>query len=81
MEQPSTKLRLVALLLALFFGVLGVHRMYVGKIGTGIVQLLLTCSIIGIFVSSWWVIIDWILIASGTFTDREGNPLTVWTKQ
>ena len=80
MEQPSTKLRLVALLLAILFGALGVHRFYVGKVGTGIVQLLLTCSIIGIIVSSLWVIIDWIMIASGTFTDKQGNPLTVWTK-
>lgn len=80
MQQPSTKLRLVALLLAVFLGAFGVHRFYVNKVGTGIMQLLLTCSIIGIFVSSWWVIIDWILIASGTFTDKEGNPLTVWTK-
>jgi len=80
MQQPSTKLRLVVLLLALFLGAFGVHRFYVGKIGTGIMQLLLTCSIIGIFVSSWWVIIDWILIASGIFTDKQGNPVTVWTR-
>lgn len=78
MQQPSTKLRLVALLLAIFFGALGVHRFYVNKVGTGVIQLLLTCSIIGIFVSSWWVIIDWILIASGVFTDKQGNPITVW---
>ncbi len=80
MQQPSTKLRLTALLLALLLGGFGVHRFYVGKVGTGIIQLLLTCSIIGIIISSWWVLIDWILIASGTFTDKKGNPLTVWTR-
>ena len=30
-----------AILLCFFFGVLGVHRFYVGKIGTGILQLIM----------------------------------------
>jgi TM2 domain-containing membrane protein YozV len=32
----SDKSRLVAALLCFFFGALGIHRFYVGKIGTGI---------------------------------------------
>jgi TM2 domain-containing membrane protein YozV len=80
MKQPSQKLRLTALLLALVFGAFGVHRFYVRKIGTGMVQLLLTLSLIGFFVSSWWVIIDWVMIAAGTFEDKDGNPLIVWTR-
>jgi len=36
----SPKSRLVALLLCFFLGPLGVHRFYVGKIGTGILMLL-----------------------------------------
>ncbi len=35
-ETVSSKSRLVALLLCFFLGYLGVHRFYVGKIGTGI---------------------------------------------
>lgn len=34
--MPSEKSRLVALLLCLFVGYLGIHRFYVGKTGTGI---------------------------------------------
>lgn len=79
MQISSAKFRLTALLLALFFGIFGAHRFYVGKVGTGIVQLLLTLSIIGIFVASVWVVIDWIMIATGTFEDKRGRPLTVWT--
>ncbi len=59
----------VALLLCFFLGVLGVHRFYVGKIGTGILQLI-TFGGLGI-----WVLIDFILILVGKFNDKQGQPL------
>jgi TM2 domain-containing membrane protein YozV len=34
--QTSQKSWLVALLLSIFLGTMGVHRFYVGKVGTGI---------------------------------------------
>lgn len=58
-----------ALLLCFFLGGLGVHRFYVGKIGTGILMLL-TLGGLGI-----WAIIDFVLIAVGSFTDKEGRAL------
>ena len=63
------KSKLVTFLLCFFFGGLGVHRFYLGKIGTGIVQLL-TCGGCGI-----WALIDFIMILVGSFTDAEGNPI------
>lgn len=45
------------------------HRFYVGKIGTGILYWL-TLGGLGI-----WVIVDIIMIASNTFTDKEGRLL------
>lgn len=60
---------IITLLLCYFLGVLGIHRFYVGKTGTGIVQLL-TLGGCGI-----WVLIDFILILVGSFTDADGNPI------
>jgi TM2 domain-containing membrane protein YozV len=57
------------LLLALFLGGLGAHRFFVGKIGTGIVQLL-TLGGLGI-----WALIDLIMIAVGSFKDKQGLPV------
>ena len=68
----STSSRTVALLLAFFLGVLGVHRFYVGKVGTGILQLV-TIGGLGI-----WALIDLILIAAGASTDKQGRKVTNW---
>ncbi|WP_188188132.1 TM2 domain-containing protein [Nonomuraea sp. SYSU D8015] len=64
-----TKSWLVAVLLCFFLGALGVHRFYVGKIGTGILQLV-TLGGLGV-----WVLIDFIMILIGKFTDKQGQPL------
>ncbi|MBV9861733.1 MAG: TM2 domain-containing protein [Alphaproteobacteria bacterium] len=68
----SGKSRLAALLLNFFLGVFGVHRFYVGKIGTGLLQLF-TLGGFGI-----WALVDFILIAVGEFTDREGRKVLIW---
>lgn len=60
---------IVAVLLCFFLGALGVHRFYVGKIGTGILQLI-TLGGLGV-----WVLIDFIMILVGSFTDKQGQPL------
>jgi TM2 domain-containing membrane protein YozV len=67
--NKSTKDWLVTLLLCFFVGYLGVHRFYVGKTGTGIIQLI-TCGGCGI-----WTLIDFIIICMGNFTDSEGKAI------
>ena len=47
MAESSDKKILPAFLLCFFFGVLGVHRFYVGKVGTGILWLL-TVGLFGV---------------------------------
>jgi len=60
---------LVALLLSIFLGYLGIDRFYLGYIGLGILKLL-TGGGCGI----WWLI-DLILIATNKLEDSNGNPL------
>lgn len=65
----SGKSWVATLLLCFFFGVLGFHRFYIGKIGTGILQLL-TLGGLGI-----WALIDFILIIIGSLKDGDGLPI------
>ncbi len=69
----STKSRLVAALLCFFLGWLGVHRFYVGKIGTGILTIITLFGFCGL-----WPLIDFIFILLGGFKDKQGNPLKKW---
>lgn len=71
-KMPEKKI-LPAFLLCFFFGFLGFHRFYAGKIITGLLQLF-TLGGFGI-----WAIIDFIMIIIGAFTDKEGNEITQWT--
>ena len=72
-NNKSDKQLLITLLLAIFVGTFGIHRFYVGKIGSGIAMLLLTLSFIGLLVTGIWALIDIIIIATGNFKDKEGK--------
>lgn len=69
-ESKSPRSRLVALLLCFFLGTLGVHRFYLGKIGTGIV-FLFTYGLFGI---GW--LVDLLSLLLGKPRDKRGNRLT-----
>lgn len=71
----SDKSLLIATVLAaLFFacGIGGLHRFYVGKIGTGLIMLF-TFGGLGI-----WALIDLIILVTGNFRDRDDNRITNW---
>ncbi|TFI59103.1 TM2 domain-containing protein [Sphingomonas parva] len=61
--------KLVAALLAFFIGVFGVHRFYLGRIGTGVLMLVLTCTLVGVLVTGPWALID--MIRYLIMSDRE----------
>jgi TM2 domain-containing membrane protein YozV len=71
--SASQKRILPAAILCFFLGFLGVHRFYVGKVGTGILQIV-TLGGFGI-----WAFVDFIMIVIGSFRDSEGNLLDQWT--
>ena len=68
----SEKSRLAVSLLSFFLGVIGVHRFYLGKIGTGILMIL-TFGGLGI-----WALIDFIMAVSGSMKDKDGKLIKTW---
>ena len=68
----SDRSRLAAALLCFFVGVLGIHRFYVGKVGTGLLQLV-TFGGFGI-----WALVDLVLILVGVFRDKQDRLMLNW---
>lgn len=66
---PEGKSKMVAILLALFLGVFGADRFYLGYTGLGVAKLL-TMGGCGL-----WLLIDLIMIITGSITDSDGNAL------
>ena len=60
---------LTLFLLTFFVGVLGVHRFYTGKIGTGFLMLV-TLGGLGV-----WLLVDLILVVTGQFTNKDGQKI------
>jgi hypothetical protein len=71
-EPISPNSRSAAAILCFFLGALGIHRFYVGKVGTGI-AMIFTLGGLGI-----WSLIDFIWILVGTFKDKTGRILANW---
>ncbi len=71
--SATDKRILPAALLCFFLGVFGAHRFYVGKIGSAI-AMLLTFGGLGV-----WMLIDFVLIVTGSFKDDNGVRITEWT--
>ncbi|CAM3013677.1 TM2 domain [Legionella steigerwaltii] len=65
--ENQQKSPVVVLILGLFLGVLGIHRIYVGKIYTGLLMFI-TAGGFGI-----WYLVDLILLVTNKFEDKNGN--------
>lgn len=65
-QRISDKSKGVAAVLCFFLGGLGIHRFYVGKVGTGILWLF-SLGLLG-----FGTLIDFIMILCGSFKDKYG---------
>ena len=68
-SRSSSHSKTTLALVCFFLGSLGIHRFMVGKVGTGILMLC-TLGALGI-----WTIIDFVIILTGGFTDKDGNKI------
>lgn len=77
-EQPRygmvSQKHFVAVILEVLLGWLGVDRMYMGRVGLGILKLVVSLVTFGVGAAIWGIV-DYILITSGKAIDGNGNPL------
>ena len=57
-SELSEKSRIIYIILDAHFGILGLHNMYAGLIARGILQLLLTCTIVGLIITIPWCLLE-----------------------
>jgi len=77
-NNEKQKSKILAGLLGIFLGAIGVHNFYLGYTKKAVAQLLITVLSFGIlsFVSSIWGLIEGIMILTDTITvDGKGNKL------
>ena len=73
-ENSSPKSRIIALVLAWFFGWCGAEQFYLGKIASGIVMVIFFWTGIPAIVS----FIQFIIILCGGAVDSNGKPVKNW---
>ncbi len=78
-KPTSEKLKILAGVLAILVGSLGIHNFYLGYTKKGVIQLVVSLALSWTFVAPLavgvWAIIDAVNIFTGKTTDAEGRPL------
>jgi len=79
-DPGQGKSQIIALILFVVFGFLGIHRFYLGHLSSGLLMLLLCCTLIlpiinlftGIALLVWWVL-DLIKLVTGDLKPADGE--------
>jgi TM2 domain-containing membrane protein YozV len=79
-DPGQEKSQIIALILFVLFGCLGIHRFYLGHLSSGLLMLLLCCTLIlpiinlftGIALLVWWVL-DLIKLVTGDLKPADGE--------
>lgn len=69
----SDRNKYVAAVIAFLIGTLGIHRFYLGRTGSGIAMLILSCTIIGLCITVPWAFIDmvrYLVMSDEAFAER-----------
>ena len=66
-DHKSIKNYYVTVVLVILLGGFGIHRIYVGKVGTGVLYFFTA----GLFIIGW--VIDIFTVVFGNFTDKTGT--------
>jgi hypothetical protein len=69
---PSDKSRMTTLVLCVLGGFLGLHRFYVGRVGSGVLWFVS----FGLLSVGW--IYDLVMVATGEFVDDRGRRVLYW---
>lgn len=67
--EENRKSKGIAYLLWFFLGWFGVHRFYAGYTKSGVIQLLLSLSVIGLPIMAFWLLLD-IFLIPGLINDK-----------
>jgi TM2 domain-containing membrane protein YozV len=78
-QAPKGRSRVVAGVLGILLGALGVHNFYLGHVGKGMLQLMITLISLGTlgFISAIWGLVEGIMILAGTIVTDADDKLLV----
>lgn len=77
-EKIPNKSMVCAVLLYVFFGLIGAHRFYLKDTSAGIIMIILLCTfwlVVPAIILGFWLLIDFFRLISGNLQPKDGSKL------